>query len=168
MVDKPYVFFYLHSLFFNPVLPYLCELHIGPSYIWWECHHFNLLIDYFSEVPQILCLLWGSYWILRVGYYFPQLCTCRHWGSQKLNTMSKFMQLESDWVGGAPGLAPLFSLHYLPETSPITSRYLQILSYPTTQVILSTFPRSEETRWHILGMPIASGVGFYRKGGGMI
>lgn len=120
------------------------------------------------KVPQILCLWWGFYWILRVGYYFSQLCTFRHWGSRKLNTMSKFMQLESDWLGGAPGLAPLFSLHNFPETCPITTLYPQILFYPTTQVISSTFPRSEETRWHVLGMAMVSGVGFYRKEGGTI
>lgn len=132
MVGKPYVFSYLHSFFFNPVLPYLCELHIGPS-IWRECHHFNLLNDYFNEgASDTLPLREESYWILKVGYYFPQLCTYKHWGSKELSTMSKFMQLESDWVGGAPGLASLFSLHYLPETSPITTQYPQ---YSLTQLL---------------------------------
>lgn len=72
MVDKPYVFSYLHSLFFNPVLPYLCELHIGPSYIWWECHHFNLLIDYFNEGASLNNASdggWTEYWEL--GIIFP-------------------------------------------------------------------------------------------------
>lgn len=116
MVSKPYVFSYLHSLFFNPALPELCELYIGLSYItyyWRDCQCFkHLLPDYFNgnasdRLPLKVVLLNSKSWTL----FSPSL----HTWTLRFEEIKQHVQVHAfrKWLSGKVnrGLAPLCSLH---------------------------------------------------------